>query len=172
MFNTHPEYCNKIINHKCKQYIRKTISPDEVHKNSAYCKKNYKCLYNCDYVDLSNKWAGGGYVSSSKDIALFGYKFMFTDIINPNIRDNIILNSPELKPDINGNIGKNPEYGIGWCVYKDKDGHISEISHSGGAVGGCSHLLILPQHGIVVCILINGQNANPYITRQIAKYFY
>ena len=46
-----------------------------------------------------------------------------------------------------------------------------EICHGGGANGGCSHLLVLPQNNLVIAVLMNLQQAKPTISRRIAKFF-
>lgn len=80
--------------------------------------------------------------------------------------------------------GEQIEYGLGFyykkktCMLhelgKDKYVLIHEpiIGHSGGAVGSSSHLMMLPNQKIVVCIIVNLEGIGLYnICLEIANLF-
>lgn len=166
MFNTIYETNNNIINNRSKQYIRKKDENDLLIESKSdeqrlpIYKRATNRLYHTPFVDNSNKFAGGGFLSTCQDIARFGNQMVFSDFLPYDIKDKLFMG-----------IDNKYNYGIGWDVIRDSNNQIIEISHSGGAVGGCSHLLIIPKEKLVVALLMNLQGGNPYITRQVAKFF-
>ena len=166
MFDTIYETNNNILTNRSKQYIRKKDENDlMIEKKSSeqiipIHSRARSRLYHTPFVDNSNKFSGGGFLSTAENIASFGNQMVFGDFLNEDIKYKLFLG-----------IDNKYKYGIGWSVYKNDKNEIIEISHSGGAVGGCSHLLIIPKDKLVVAILMNSQDGNPYITRQIAKFF-
>ena len=44
-------------------------------------------LLNAPYIDNSNKWAGGGYLSTAHDLVRFGLAFFDDAVIKPQTRD-------------------------------------------------------------------------------------
>ena len=103
-------------------------------------------------VNNSNKWAGGGFLSSAKQLADFGNSIVADDFLKPST----LTEFTTTQVDSAGNaIG----YGIGFRLAKDKDGR-SWIGHSGGSIGGTSMLLMYPEEDLVVVTLINLTEAN------------
>jgi CubicO group peptidase (beta-lactamase class C family) len=98
-------------------------------------------------VNNEFKAAGGGFISTSEDLLLFGNQF-----INPQIISKESL-AELIKPQKTSN-GKNTNYGIGIGVRKIKNNTL-KLSHSGGGIGASSNLLIYPEKGIVISILTN-----------------
>lgn len=102
-------------------------------------------------VDLSNKWAGGGYESTSEDIASFAQQYWFTDYVSDSIRHeytktNYLTN------------GEATNYGVGWVIKEDPQGH-TWYGHAGGGVGGVSIMMVYPKEEIVIVLLCNASNA-------------
>ena len=99
-------------------------------------------------VNLSDRYAGGGYLSTPSDLvrfgnALLGNEFLKSDSINK-------LWSPV--PLQNG--AKNPQnYALGFRVDHDEQGKY--IHHGGISMGGYSFLLIYPDLGVVVVLASN-----------------
>lgn len=104
-------------------------------------------IINARYVNNSNKWAGGGFLSTSIDLAKMAQ----------NLLKNEYLNKSTLKtlwtPTILFN-GKKTNYCLGWRKDKDSLGR-SFIHHGGSSVGGRSFLLIYPDEEIIVTITCN-----------------
>ena len=116
-----------------------------------YCKKDDCQLKNCPYVDNSNKWAGGGMVSTAEDIAKLGDILLYLyqcDSPNNYVKHELIesmIESNTVTESKNGDV----HYGYGVKVCHEKDSHgktmqYFKMAHSGGAVGACSNLVVLP----------------------------
>ncbi|TMM56357.1 beta-lactamase family protein [Maribacter algarum] len=97
------------------------------------------------------KLAGGGYLSTTEDIAKFGQAYLDGKILNEEVL------SPFLTSEtINGN---KTYYGLGWQVSKDKKGR-NYYGHVGNGVGGYSNFFVYPKQRMVFAILINCTNPN------------
>ncbi|MEP3207634.1 MAG: serine hydrolase domain-containing protein [Maribacter sp.] len=97
------------------------------------------------------KLAGGGYLSSSEDIANFGQAYL----------ENKILNKEVLSPFMTSEKvnGKKTYYGLGWQVSEDNKGR-QYYGHVGNGVGGYSNFYVYPKQRMVFAILINSTNPN------------
>ncbi|XP_078056343.1 LOW QUALITY PROTEIN: serine beta-lactamase-like protein LACTB, mitochondrial [Mustelus asterias] len=175
MLSTVPDEYEPIIYNRSRYYV--------------YSKKGR--LVNCPYVDLSYKWAGGGFLSTVCDLLRFGNAMLYSYqaewlknghrtllpgylrlatmgmIWNP-------VDRTELSWDREG------RYAMGWGVVEQGQecGQCRRrrhyLTHTGGAVGASSVLLILPvdaqdppagiaeagipPRGVVVAILCNLQS--------------
>ncbi|XP_051978585.1 serine beta-lactamase-like protein LACTB, mitochondrial [Xyrauchen texanus] len=171
MFNTVPDENDPIIYNRSRFY----------HFN----KKGR--IVNCPYVDNSYKWAGGGFLSTVGDLLVFGnallYSFQMAKLKNT---DGLLPGF--LKPHTakamwapvdktEASWDKDGLYGQGWLVVEkqQKYGQCHNrrhyVSHTGGAVGASSVLLVLPREstqvtdqkltppqGVVVTIITNVQS--------------
>lgn len=92
------------------------------------------------------KLAGGGYLSTSEDIANFGQAYL----------DEKILNQKVLSPFLTSETiqAKKTYYGLGWQVSEDKKGR-PFYGHVGNGVGGYSNFFVYPKEETVFSILIN-----------------
>jgi CubicO group peptidase (beta-lactamase class C family) len=102
---------------------------------------------NAPYVDNSNKWAGGGFVSNSEDLARFGWAHVDGSLLKP-ATVTLLTTSQKLRS------GEPTGYGIGWSVGTDSAGR-RWYGHTGGATGGRSVLLVLPDQRVVVAAIAN-----------------
>jgi serine beta-lactamase-like protein LACTB len=98
------------------------------------------------------KAAGGGFVSTSEDLILFGY-----EIINPKTVSKASI--AELVKGQETTKGKKTNYGIGIGVSNVKNNTL-RYSHSGGGVGATAYLLMYPEKDMVISILTNLSGAN------------
>ena len=98
-------------------------------------------------VDNFYKLAGGGYLSTSEDIAKFGQAYLGNKII---VKEEI-LNQFITSQQVNG---KKIYYGLGWQVSEDLHGR-KFYGHVGNGVGGYSNFFIYPAEQLVFSILIN-----------------
>jgi CubicO group peptidase (beta-lactamase class C family) len=123
-------------------------------------------------VNLSPKWAGGGFLSTSTDLVKAGLSVINDNYISEEAR--IILFTP---PNKNG---EGPcGYGFGWGVCKypvlvGSDEPITSYSHGGSSVGGASFLMVIPDEGVVIAIHTNttlsgGSNNMRLIVEEIAS---
>ncbi|MGB3150897.1 MAG: serine hydrolase domain-containing protein, partial [Maribacter sp.] len=92
------------------------------------------------------KLAGGGYLSTSVDIAKLGQAYL----------DGIILDDKILSQFLTSvRINDKPTYyGLGWQVSEDKQGR-PYFGHIGNGVGGYSNFFVYPKEQLVVSILVN-----------------
>jgi len=102
---------------------------------------------NAPFVDNSYKWAGGGFLSTSEDIAKFGSAYLRPGFLKQETIE-LFTTSQKLAD------GTETFYGMGWANAKDKKG-IYWFGHSGGAIGGSSKLVVYPYEKIVVSLLTN-----------------
>jgi len=120
-------------------------------------------LVNAPYVDNSNKWAGGGYLSTASDLVRYGSAYLSPGFLKPET-----VRTMWTSQRTTG--GEETGYGIGWFM-GDVDGR-RQVWHTGGAVGGSTILLIWPGERVVVSILTNLESARPVgPARQIAALF-
>ncbi|MFS4417891.1 serine hydrolase domain-containing protein [Maribacter sp. 2307ULW6-5] len=92
------------------------------------------------------KLAGGGYLSTTADIAKFGQAHLDGKVLDPQSL------APFLVP---AHVkGESTHYGLGWQVSQDAHGR-PYYGHVGSGVGGYSNLFIYPEQQMVFAILIN-----------------
>ncbi|XP_058264910.1 serine beta-lactamase-like protein LACTB, mitochondrial isoform X1 [Hemibagrus wyckioides] len=152
--------------------------PDEndpiIYNRSRYYHWNKKGrVVNCPYVDNSYKWAGGGFLSTVGDLLLFGnamlYSYQLADMTDTSgllpgfLKPHTVkaLWAPVDKTEASWD--KDGRYAQGWAVV-EKQQKYGEcrmrrhyISHTGGAVGASSVLLVLPSESLKA----SGQRAAP-----------
>lgn len=92
------------------------------------------------------KLAGGGYLSTSEDIAKFGQAYLEENVLNKELCTQMFTSEI-----VNGT---KTYYGLGWQVSEDKKGR-SFYGHVGNGVGGYSNLFVYPEQQLVFAILVN-----------------
>jgi CubicO group peptidase (beta-lactamase class C family) len=120
-------------------------------------------LRNAPYVDPSYKWAGGGFLSNTEDLAVFGHA-MLTDRLLRRGTFEMLTTSQRISD------GTETGYGIGWAVSRDAAGR-RRVMHSGGSTGGTAYLILYPDQGLVVAMLANSDQPFIGIARSIAEFF-
>lgn len=122
-------------------------------------------LLNAACVDNSYKWAGGGFLSTTEDLVRFGMAHLSGSFLKP---ETIAL----LFTSQRTSSGQETGYGIGWRIRKDGRGR-RVVGHSGGSVGGSSQLVLHPDAGIVVAVLVNltGAGLTNQVMDEIAALF-
>lgn len=95
------------------------------------------------------KLAGGGYLSTSADIARFGQAYLNHTAINKEVATQFLTSQT-----VNGTP---TYYGLGWQVSRDKKGR-SYYGHVGNGVGGYAIFYIYPEEHMVISILMNCTN--------------
>jgi CubicO group peptidase (beta-lactamase class C family) len=98
-------------------------------------------------VDNSYKWAGGGYLSTTEDLVRFGSALLQPGFLKADSL--ALLFTPQKASD-----GKPTDYGIGWFIGKDAQGH-RILLHTGGSIGGTSVLLLHPETKTVFALACN-----------------
>ena len=109
-------------------------------------------LVNAPWVDNSNKWAGGGYLSTASDLVRYGSAYLGDEFLRPETVELLFASQKTTAGEVTN-------YGIGWFS-GDRDG-VHHVWHTGGAVGGSTMLLIRPDAGVVVAVLTNIEGGRP-----------
>jgi CubicO group peptidase (beta-lactamase class C family) len=144
MGNTIAEFPDSLIPNRARFYTRSdSLSP----------------TVNAPWVDNSNKWAGGGYLSNTQDLALFGDAMITGKVVKPATLD--VLWTSQRTTD-----GKPTGYGIGWAVATDSAGR-KIVRHSGGSDGGTALLVLYPTQRMVFAFLFNSDGPQPPLQKVI-----
>lgn len=104
-------------------------------------------MLNAPYVDNSYKWAGGGFLSTTEDLARFAEVMLEGTLLKPATVK--LLWTSQHTSD-----GKTTDYGMGWGLRHGENGR-EWVGHTGGSVGGTANLLICPKEHLIVAILVN-----------------
>ncbi len=100
-------------------------------------------------VNLSNKWASGGFISTADDLVAFGSAHLKAGFLKPETLE--LLFTPQVLKN-----GETSLYGIGWRVDPaSPELKHRGIHHSGSSQGGKGTLMLYPEFGLAVAILIN-----------------
>lgn len=97
------------------------------------------------------KLAGGGYLSTSEDIAKFGQAILDKKLLQSETYNQLL--SAQLIDQ------KSTYYGLGFQVSEDNLGR-SFVGHVGSSVGAYSNLFVYPKEEMVVSVLINCTDPN------------
>ena len=106
-------------------------------------------------TDSSNKWAGGGFLSTPDDLVRFGTALLRGDIVSRESAEMMF----EPRQLIDGSI--NPQnYGLGWRTTEAAFPAGSErttriLLHGGTAIGSQSMLVLVPERELVVALCTN-----------------
>jgi len=122
-----------------------------------------KNVINAPYIDSSESWAGGGFLSTSEDLVRFG---------SAHLKDNFLTKKTlkEMFRSQKTTDGKETGTGFGWRINKDKKGRLYYF-HPGENVGGRSYLLVYPEKKIVVAMLHNLTGASLASIIEISNLF-
>jgi serine beta-lactamase-like protein LACTB len=102
-------------------------------------------------VDLSYKWAGGGFLSTAEDLVRFGSALLRPGFVKAETLDLLFTSQHTSRGDPTG-------YGLGWFVSTDTLGH-RVVFHGGGSVGGTTAFVVDRDSRVVVAILSNLSDA-------------
>jgi len=122
------------------------------HRARFYLRGEDGRIINAPYVDISNKWAGGGFLSTASDLVRFGLAHFGEEFLKP---ETVRLFWTSQKTQR----GEETGYGIGWNSMESGGQRV--IYHTGGATGGSDVLVLLPDLGMVVAILTNLSSERP-----------
>ncbi len=130
MGSTYFDHVSAIVPRRAEQYVRGGGS-----------------VRNAPYADLSNKWAGGGMLSTAEDLARFHIALNEGRLLKPDTLR--AMYTPARLAN-----GTALNVGLSWFLApKDR------VVHSGGATGGTTFLLRAPAERIAVVILCNLESA-------------
>ncbi|XP_051012661.1 serine beta-lactamase-like protein LACTB, mitochondrial [Acomys russatus] len=168
--------------------VQEENEPVIYNRARFYVYNKKKRLVNTPYVDNSYKWAGGGFLSTVGDLLKFGNAMLYGYQVGLFKNSNETLLPGYLKPETmvmmwtpvpNTEMSwdKEGKYAMAWGVVEKKQSYGScrkqrhYASHTGGAVGASSVLLVLPEEldpetvtnkvpprGVIVSIICNMQS--------------
>ncbi len=123
-----------------------TIAQADQTQITTFYSKNKRGFRPAIPVDNFYKLAGGGYLSTTTDIARLGQAYLNGTILNQNA----------LEPFLTAQTvaGKSTYYGLGWQVSEDAKGR-PYYGHVGNGVGGYSNFFVYPKEQLVCAILVN-----------------
>lgn len=123
--------------------VAENSGSDESQKATFYRKNGKR---EAGEVNLSSKWAGGGFLSTPGDLVSMVNNA--TKVISPQTLMTMIMPQTLAK-------GEPTEYGIGWRNTVVKSNGRMIVHHGGTSAGARSFLLLLPNEQIVVAICTN-----------------
>jgi len=119
---------------------------------SFYDRESDGRLRNANYVDQSNKWASGGFLSTPSDLVRFGFAMLDGELLEPGTVE--LLWTP-----VRLESGESTPGGLGWGI-ADVGGR-RMIGHGGRSIGGTAAVMIFPEHRMVVSVMSNVTGAAP-----------
>ncbi|MEB2774488.1 serine hydrolase domain-containing protein [Algoriphagus sp. D3-2-R+10] len=145
--NTMPDYNNDIISNRVRFY-------DEVDGK----------IVNGYYVNNSNKWAGGGYLSTPFDLVTMCQSLLSHQFLKESTTQ--LLWTPATLAD-----GQKTNYGLGWRQDLDSLGR-TYVHHGGSSIGGRSFLLLYPNEELSIAVTSNlSTNFDQKFVLKIAELF-
>ncbi|XP_003463634.4 serine beta-lactamase-like protein LACTB, mitochondrial [Cavia porcellus] len=168
--------------------VQEENEPVIYNRARFYVYNKKKRLVNTPYVDNSYKWAGGGFLSTVGDLLKFGNAMLYSyqaglfknsheDLLPGYLKPETMVMMWTPVPNTEMSWDKDGKYAMAWGVVEKKQTHGScrkqrhYASHTGGAVGASSVLLVLPEEldaeainnkvpprGVIVSIICNMQS--------------
>ena len=120
-------------------------------RTAFYVHSDDGTIRNAPYVDNSYKWAGGGFLSTTEDLAKFGNAFLDTEYLTVETIEE--MQAPQQTSD-----GETTDYGLGWRTYHWNDQEW--LGHSGGSVGGTTIFILSEEEDMVVAMAANLSGVN------------
>ena len=159
------DHTDRIVPHRTGFYERTNRRPHYHLRQSSWGDgTGLGELLNAPHVDNSNKWAGGGLLTTPEDLVRFGSAHLrpgfltaesLTEILTPGRIEN----------------GEVQNRGLNWSIETDDAGR-RVISHGGGGVGSNSSLRVYLEEGVVVAIQANLSQSNPgVLSEPVAELF-
>ncbi len=119
-------------------------------------------------VNISNKWAGGGFLSTPSDMVILGNALLSGKILKASTT--AVLWTPQRLS--NGKIN-GINYAIGWKVDTVKlfngTKSVRQIHHGGSASGGTAMFVLFPDYNMSVAILANRDFASADLFKYVNK---
>ena len=195
----HESSLQKLVANRSLQYIRET---EKRTKPRGYKDAAQRRLKIAPWANISAKYSAGAYISNAVDVAIFANNCVLGDYLSDEtqkeIFENNLVKTTRNDPDdyyglgwhvylkssdkiswINGKKNLSNDQKIALInfynsinIHNIDENEPYMISHGGGAIGGASFVMVLPQYDIVVSCLTNLQQSNPsIIAKQIATCF-
>lgn len=117
-----------------------------------------------DPYDMSYKYPSGGLLSSAEDLIKFGNELLYGNYFDRKLINNLF--ETQYTSD-----NKPTNYGLGWNIVKDRNGH-RVWYHAGDLPESSAFLLVYPDDDIVVAFLTNSGNGLSFDIQKIGELFY
>ncbi|MBS1791969.1 MAG: beta-lactamase family protein [Acidobacteria bacterium] len=111
-----------------------------------YTKTRSGPLENAPAVDQSNKWGGGGLLSTVEDLIKYAASYDGNTLAKPETIKLMFTAQ-------NTRDGKPTAYGFGWALANDQGKR--RVEHSGGSIGATAILTKYPEQGLIIAALVN-----------------
>jgi CubicO group peptidase (beta-lactamase class C family) len=126
-----------------------------------YTKRQNGPLENAPQVDQSNKWGGGGLLSTVEDLLRYADSYDGKQLLKPETIS-------QMSTAQNTSDGKTTGYGLGWGIGTEDGRRL--IEHTGGSAGATSALAKYPDQKTTIAVLVNNDfNTGPQFRARIAK---
>jgi CubicO group peptidase (beta-lactamase class C family) len=119
---------------------------DGLGTSAQWYTKTALCFKKSVPVDNFYKIAGGGYLSTSEDVARLGQAILDQKLLQKETYD-VLLTAQEVN-------GKSIYYGLGFQVSQDAQGR-HFVGHVGSSVGAYTNFFVYPDEKVAVSMLIN-----------------
>ena len=118
------------------------------------------------HVDNSYKWAGGGLISNSRDLVIFGLAHLDEAILKKETID-------YWQTSLVTSDGERTNYALGWRMGTTDSGQ-RWVGHSGGSTGGRAMFIIIPEKEFVIAILVNSASGGSLsqLALDVSKIFF
>ncbi len=130
----------------------------------GYVRNSQGNLLNSEFADVSNKWAGGGMVSTASELCRFGLALVNGRLLSPRTLE--IMWTPQRLRN-----GQWTNYGLGWGIGEFLGRRI--VYHGGAQQGTRTYLLVFPEEHVVITVLSNYENDQPSrLARRLAEIWF
>jgi len=123
---------------------------------------------NAPYVDLSNKYAGGGITSTVEDLCRLHIAYARGRLLEPDTIERMY--EPQALND-----GTPHGYGLAWRVNSallPDSTRVRQVHHSGGSVGANTLFVRYPDHGFAVAVIANHRGNLGRIVTGVTRLFH
>jgi CubicO group peptidase (beta-lactamase class C family) len=126
-----------------------------------YTKRQNGPVENAPQVDQSNKWGGGGLLSTVEDLLRYADSYDGKQMLKPETIAQMF--TAQKTRD-----GKATAYGLGWGISLEDGRRL--VEHTGGSAGATSALAKYPEQKTTIAVLVNNDfYTGPQFRGKIAK---
>ncbi len=148
MISTVGDHSDSLIAYRTGYYERSGRLPSFFQKPASWGDgTGLGELLNAPFADNSNKWPGGGILTTPEDLARFGSAHLKPGYLRAETLD-LLFTAQRTSS------GEETPYGMNWFIDRDPKGR-PIYHHAGGSVGGSSFVLLYPSEGVVVALQCN-----------------
>jgi serine beta-lactamase-like protein LACTB, mitochondrial len=120
-------------------------------------------LRHAPFTDSSDVWAAGGFLSTPRDLVVFGSAMLNNELLEPETTALLFERSRTADGEVT-------ESGLGW-FFNEVDGHAT-VGHTGGHFGASAFLLMIPEQQIVIAAAANAAHERFYpMVVELARLF-